>query len=420
MAIGSESRGRLILGAIAVLVLAVCGVVVARRVADQDHAVPDMTGGPERNVGSVVTTLAPETADTRAAPSTAPPAVDSQLPPSLVDFFPIGVDFQPVENFELWKERGINTVIRAPDGADINAWADAADAAGLYQIRPPRDPATDDIGNPMLLAWSHRDEPDFNSRQIPAEQVQAEYEAWKELDPDRPVLINVTGDMESTDRETGEGGADWYGRYFAAADWISGDIYPVNRDEPLTWVGQMVDEIESVARGKPVFAYIESSDFATDDFNSTRRSGAPTPAELRGEIWHAIIRGARGIWYFPARISPTFGYDETPDDVAAEMPRQHELITSLASVLQGPIDPPGIKATVAAPLEVTWRDSPSGSYFIVLNMSDQGRTGATITLEGVGSATTAEVHAEGRSLPIVENTLTDDFGPYAVHIYRLE
>ena len=410
----SGLRGGVLLGVVAVSTLAL-GVVVVRAMADLGPDAPEGTyteASQPRPVGETVPATTFEVRRSGAA--------QVALPAPLDDVFPIGVDFQPADNFELWKERGINTVIRPPDGVDVNEWADAADAAGLYQIRPPRSPASADIGSPLLLAWSHPDEPDFNRRQIPAEEVRDQYEAWKRVDPDRPVLINVTGDMESTDLETGAGGPDFYAQYFAAADWISGDIYPANRNEPLTWVGRMVDEVESLANGKPVFAYIESSDYAADDFNTTIRSGAPTPDELRGEIWHAIIHGARGIWYFPARISPTFGYDDTPDDVAAEMPRQHELITGLASVLQGPIDPAGISATVAAPLEVTWRDSPSGSYFIVLNMSDRSQSRVAIRLDGVAPATTAEVHAEIRSLPIVESTLTDDFGPYAVHIYRIE
>ena len=66
------------------------------------------------------------------------------------------------------------------------------------------------------------------------------------------------------------------------------------------------------------------------------------------------------------------------------------------------------------------RTAPSGSYFIVLNMSDEVRPGETIKVEGVGSATTAEVYDEDRSVAIVEGTITDDFGPYAVHIYHVE
>ena len=405
---------RPILISIVLAIVLATGVAVWVTAGDDETSVPDGTAPPTAGASSVVETVVTTVPDTRyAAPQ------DALLPAALVDFFPIGVDFQPTENFELWKERGINTVIRAPDGVDVDEWADAADAAGLYQVRPARSEATADVGNPLLLAWSHRDEPDFNPRQIPAAEIQAQYDAWKAIDPNRPVLVNISGDMESTDLATGESGEDFYRPYFAAADWISGDIYPSNRNEPLTWVGRMVDEIEGIADGKPVFAYIEASDFDIDDYNTSVRSGAPTPDELRGEVWHAIIHGARGIWYFPERVSPTFGYDDTPDDVAAAMPELHARITGLASVLQGPIDPPGIAATVAAPLEVTWRDTSSGTYFIVLNMSDESRPAQTITLESVGSATTAEVYEEDRSVSIADGAITDDFEPYAVHIYRI-
>jgi len=79
-----------------------------------------------------------------------------------------------------------------------------------------------------------------------------------------------------------------------------------------------------------------------------------------------------------------------------------------------------VGATVSAPLEAAWRKAPSGKYFFVLNLSDAARNGETITLTGIGAATTAAVHGENRTVAISGAAITDDFGPYAVHIYRVD
>ena len=42
-----------------------------------------------------------------------------------------------------------------------------------------------------------------------------------------------------------------------------------------------------------------------------------------------------------------------------------------------------------------------------------------IRLRGIGSAASATVYGENRTVPISGSTITDNFGPYAVHIYQV-
>ncbi len=142
-----------------------------------------------------------------------------------------------------------------------------------------------------------------------------------------------------------------------------------------------------------------------------------TPDELRAEIWLSIVHGVRGLVYFPEVVSgPNFGWDGTPPDVAAEMTKQNAIITSLARVLQGPIDPVGIRATVPSPLRVAWRQAPSGKYFIVVNPVATPIT-ASIALTVPGSPASATVYRESRTVPVSSGTIRDTFGAFAVHIY---
>ena len=330
-------------------------------------------------------------------------------------FFPIGVWVPPAYDFAKWKGRNVNTVVGVTQ--DFEEWNAEANLQGLRMVRDSRPNPADDANEPLLLAWAQDDEPDGIFSQVPYAQIQARYAAWKSANPGRNVFINFVGDLNQYDLDTGESGDPWYAKYVAGADWISADTYPVNRDRSLSTVGEMVDHLRALAGGKPVFAFIESS-----DIDPTRDGPGPTPDQLRAEIWLAIIHGVRGIWYFPEQVGNgiPFYYDTTPPDVVDEMTLQNAVITQLAAVLQGPINPSSVGATVSAPLEAAWRKAPSGKYFFVLNLSDAARNGETITLTGIGAATTAAVHGENRTVAISGAAITDDFGPYAVHIYRVD
>jgi len=359
---------------------------------------------------------------------TPPNSVGADAPGGSADvlssLFPIGVDVQPTFNFARWQSRGCNTLIRVPDGHDIDVWTREANRLGLYMVREPRPNPADDLGETLLLAWSQADEPDIRGRPT-REEAQALYDRLKGTDPNRPVIINFSGGVVLK-LQTGTGCAGpgdltgdptCYPAYIAAADWISNDIYPVtgwNRPDRLTWVGQAIDKLRGWSESRPQFAYIETS---SQRFISGHRG--VTPDEFRAEVWNAIIHGARGIWYFPVAFNP-FSFDETPPDVVDEMVRQNRTITELASVLQGPINPETLDAVVPEPLEVAWRNATSGGHFVVLNKSNVTLSAQSIGLSGIGSATSAVVYGEDRSIPIADGTISDDFGPYALHIYVVD
>jgi hypothetical protein len=131
-------------------------------------------------------------------------------------------------------------------------------------------------------------------------------------------------------------------------------------------------------------------------------------------------RRPSGLIYFPEVVPPDgvgASTDGTPADVAAEMTTQDGIVTSLAPVLQGPINPSTLGATVPSPLQVGWRDAPAGAYFFVINTQGTTISNASIALRGVGSAQSATVYGESRSVSLSSGALTDTFGPFALHIY---
>src|SRR5882724_2296708 len=109
-------------------------------------------------------------------------------------FFPIGVWSQPAYTFDKWQSRGINTVINyEPYGGQdsIDVWSNAANAHSFYQVRQPRVNPADDLKETRLLAWMHADEPDLHKTSPTV--LTNEYNAWKAVDPAKPVLVNFSG-----------------------------------------------------------------------------------------------------------------------------------------------------------------------------------------------------------------------------------
>ncbi len=109
-------------------------------------------------------------------------------------YFPIGVWSQPLNTFDKWQSRGINTVINyEPYGGQdsIDAWSNAANAHSFYQVRTPRPNPADDLKETRLLAWMHSDEPDIHKTSPTV--LTNEYNAWKAIDPAKPVLVNFSG-----------------------------------------------------------------------------------------------------------------------------------------------------------------------------------------------------------------------------------
>ncbi|MHB8878607.1 MAG: hypothetical protein ACYC8T_33325 [Myxococcaceae bacterium] len=106
-------------------------------------------------------------------------------------------------------------------------------------------------------------------------------------------------------------------------------------------------------------------------------------------------------------------------DALAEMQLQNSRLASIAAVLQSPFAPAGVTVGVAAPLEAGVRATPAGHYAIVLNLSNEARLAQPVSLQGFGAAAFAEVVGECRRAPLASGVLTDDFGPYAEHLYAV-
>jgi hypothetical protein len=393
----------------------------------------------ERTTSTTETT----SAMTTSTPTTLPLPTSTIAPPDsqdwLGDNFLIGVDLQAASLADNWAARGVNTMVRLDSDmqstdAQIETWEQAAAAAGLRTIRQPKSDPALDVGNTTLLAWSpHKDEPDGNfhptpADQVPYETVQADYAELKHVDPTRPITIGVSGTFNQNDArywpspDPADGARSccepWYRKYFEGADWLAADRYPINLGKEIApELRAMMTNLQTwqePERAKPVFAYIEASDY---DTTTNHPAPGPSADQLRAEVWHVITEGARGIIYFPERVAPTFAHDATTASVRAEMSVQHARITELAPILQGPSDPIGVSITAPAPLEVGWRATTTDAYLIVVNPTSTAQNAARLTMTGVSGS--VETLWENRLATINGDTIIDDFPAYAVHVYRV-
>jgi hypothetical protein len=362
------------------------------------------------------------------------PAAGAPLPNMPQDYFPLGVFYQPAvaegtTSFAGWKGRGINTLIgyESQSGTvTIDDYTAAAMNAGLYLIREPRDDPSQDR-DPNLIGWLQPDEPE--NRGIDPQVLQDRYSQLKDINSSRPVLINFDGSHMVNGYKGFTFGApktsDDYAPYIQAADWVAQDIYPITgwlNPAAIGVSGAATATLKTWSGNKPTFAYIETSQqrlFTANHPDWPARG--PTPAEMRGEVWDAVMHGANGIMYFSQSFT-AFRYDSTPIDVAQEMTKQNMTLTGLASAINSDDTPDIAVATFSAgSIEYMTRAYNGVTYLIALNLSADSVSGTmslALTDPTAAALGDLQVLGESRSLsPTEPNTYSDSFGPYDVHVY---
>ena len=291
-----------------------------------------------------------------------------------------------------------------------------------------------DRNNDVIVGWMHGDEPD-NAQALGAGKgygppiepkvIVADYRKLAKADPSRPVLLNL-----------GQGVAwdGWYGRgtrtnhpedyreYLQGCDVASFDIYPVVHDKPevagkLEFVALGVDRLREWGHGKRVvWTCIECTRISNVKVK-------PTPAQVRAEVWMALIHGSQGLVYFVHQFKPQFVEAGLLADgeLARAVGQTNRQIRDLAPVLNSPTLTNVASVTSAdpkVPVDFLVKRDQQATYVFAVAMRDQATT-ATIKLRD-GRATSAEVLGEGRTLKVVNGAFTDEFDPYTVHLYTLK
>ena len=177
---------------------------------------------------------------------------------------------------------------------------------------------------------------------------------------------------------------------------------------------RMLDSMDGVR--KPQWGFVEVT-------NAMNGPSAPSPAEIRGAVWHTLIAGARGVMYFQHDFAEPCGTHHALRDtgtacygsVISMVTSVNAQIKSLAPVLNSPFVNGG--RTITGPIEHMIKWDGQNLYVFAAGRSI-GIMG--FSMPCIGNAT-ATVVGEGRFVPVVAGAFSDSFADgNSVHIYRVD
>lgn len=346
--------------------------------------------------------------------------------PSDPGFFPIGVWTQSPARAPAYKAIGINTFVGLWKGPTEDQLA-ALTHYDMFVVASQNEVGLHSTNRGIIKGWLHDDEPD-NARPIgfglhgtciPAIEVVRRTQEMKARDNTRPVVINF-GQGVANKFWWGRGRCDGDENYYSVAardaDILSFDIYPVSSPIPqvhgkLEYVARGVTRLMNLAIGaQKVWAVIETT--------ALLPGHAVTPAQLRTEVWMAVIHGARGIVYFVHEFAPAFREDAIfrHPDVVNQVANENELIKSLAPVLNSPNVDGAVTVQSRVPIATMTKRYQNTTYIFAIGMTNSASR-PRFLLQGFDQAT-ALVIGEERDVTITGGVLEDSFDGYGVHIYK--
>ena len=347
-------------------------------------------------------------------------------PSSDPSFFPIMVWMQNPDNAARFRDHGVNFFTglwQGPTEAQLAGLASAGmpaacDQAGVWEGH---------LDDPAIEAWLQPDQPDNAQLQadgtyggcIEPESIIADYSTMAERDPTRPIFMNLgrgVVDPNWEGRGPCSGRSEMYAAYVKGADVLTLITYPVNAGLALDTVARGIDVLRGYSGNeKPVVAAVEATDIAG--------AGGPTPAQIRAEVWLALVHGAGGIQYFCHRTAPDVSETACIDDASTgnAMRAVNTEVTDLAPVLNTAslANVSAIETTPpSAVVDATMKRNGGSTYLFAVFPKD-GTVAARFSLRDAPDSGTAEVLGEQRTLAVTGGSFSDDFSPYGVHLYRL-
>jgi hypothetical protein len=350
------------------------------------------------------------------------------------------------DSYRILSESGYN-LIRVGEKQDeldqaqahgLNAWVSigsmdpsgsaATGAAYRERIRRLKD-------HPALLCWEMEDEPAWrwNSAdcRVKPDDLIKSYQAIKLEDPKHLVYMNhAPTNLVSTLQ-----------RYNASTDIVACDIYPVIPGGIRTsfalfpdgmqgdllniypsQVGAYTDKMRAVAgAGRTLFMVLQG--FAWEMLREkTERDSVmikyPNYEESRFMAFNAIIHGANGIIYWGTAYTPQpslFWSDLKA--VTIELAGLQQILASRTIDLSLKKVYHELGHSVDVGVEILAKSVSGVTYLLTANAD---KNPIRVGLSGLRGFQTAAVLSERRKVRIVEGVLTDDYAPFAVHIYQLE
>jgi hypothetical protein len=343
-------------------------------------------------------------------------------------FFPIMQWLQSSSRIAYQKELGINTFVG--NGGD-NASAEYLDecrAQGVWCVMDPADLSVAD--DPSLFGWIFGDEPDLDGNAVEPSEIRTQYNDIHEADPNHPTLLTLTSgffsQMDPPDWMNGD--RSRYSDYAKASDAVGFDLYPVYgwcRPDWLYYVGASQEElVQEYAPDRAAYQWIECVRTSSQwcDLDQRAPDDGPTPAEVRNEVWQAVVHGAKAIGYFTHSWEcPDYTQFCLSAEQESELERTNAELTALTvPILSAPYERT-VRVTPSSTARIDWttRRVDSQVTLIVVNV-ETSAVEVSFEVPGLVAGSDVSVHDEDRALRPVGEKFTDSFDPLAVHIYDIE
>jgi len=357
------------------------------------------------------------------------------------DYFPIGVWLQRPDDAARWRAAGVNLYSGLWQGPTTSQ-LDTLRAAGMQAVVAQNSTSLQytnrlSDGRPVIVGWLLDDEPDNAQPNgsggygppVPTATVQQTYLQIKSNDPTRPIILNL-GQGLGWDNATwyGQGGhinpAVDYPQYILGSDIVSFDIYPMTSSDNAVagdaWrVALGVDRLRQYAPSNHlIWCFIETGDISGGGKQATI-------AQIRAEVWMALIHGATGINYFIHGKTSVANFDDRallrPENAArlAGVTTINHEVHSLASALNSSSVTGLVSLTNvsdASPVDFMVKQRDGTTYLFAVGMRD------VITTKGFRfqnfAAGNLEVIGEDRKVAVTNGFFTDAFHGYEAHLYR--
>ena len=214
--------------------------------------------------------------------------------------------------------------------------------------------------------------------------------------------------------------------YAAVSDVHGVDVYPVTAANPtpdLHEVGSWTSTIAAVTPSHAVWTTLQIC-----ASGSVRADGSfvlPTREQERFMIYDAIINGARNLAFYGGNNPDCWNATDAQHSWSWTFwnTTLRSLITEIGS--SSPLAPALVNpasntvlSTSDTTTEVVRRAGTSGELWVLAARSGAGTQ--AVTISGLpATAASATVYTEGRSVPVVNGSLTDNFAQWGVHVYHL-
>lgn len=253
---------------------------------------------------------------------------------------------------------------------------------------------------PALLAWYTVDEPDIASKNITAEKCLRARDIVRAADPNHPTLISMFYQNK-------------FAIYKDTADVLVHDLYAIPKANVKDIPNNIMDLRKQTNGEKPIWFTVQAFDWKHYEWNGP--SLMPTYDQKRCLAYLAIIAGAKGIIFFSYE-------NETHSNAPDKAPEQWEELSSISrqlDTLLPVLKQPFSETTIAFDGEL-YMASTIYDGCTYLFCANSGETTIRDLIDpSITDQYEVEVLFEDRKIKPNHHGLYDEFGPYAVHVYKI-